>query len=399
MMEIHAPEKVGFSVERLKRVSSGMKKYVDEGLVAGIITLVARKGVVVHLEKSGYQNLQEKKPMALDTLFRIYSMTKPIASAALMMLYEQGLVRLEDPIHKYMPWFKDLKVIAAEGDLVKARQDITVRHLLTHTAGLSYGEYQIEQDSQVDRLYVDSDLENPTITNEELARRIADLPLRYHPGENWFYSYATDIVGYLVEILSEMTLSEFMGKNIFGPLGMEDTFFRVPNDKTHRLSELYGVTEDKPLDVIDASIGGDFFNCRRDGAGSGLVSTIEDFYRFAQCIFNRGELDGFRILGSRTVDLMRANHLPASLLPIPYPGGIPWGGEGFGLGFSVVMDSAQANLRGAVGSYGWGGWASTHVWIDPVEEIIRIIMAQHIPGGYYPIREDFGNAVYQALID
>lgn len=284
-MEIHAPEKVGFSAERLKRVSSGMKKYVDEGLVAGIITLVARKGVVVHLETSGYQNLQEKKPMALDTLFRIYSMTKPITSAALMMLYEQGLVRLEDPIHKYIPWFKDLKVIAAEGDLVKARQDITVRHLLTHTAGLSYGDYQNEQDSQVDRLYLDSDLENPTITNEELARRIADLPLRYHPGENYFYSYATDIVGYLVEILSEMTLSEFMGKNIFGPLGMEDTLFRVPNDKTHRLSELYGVTEDKPLDVIDASIGGDFFNCRRDAAGSGLVSTIKDYYRFAHCIF------------------------------------------------------------------------------------------------------------------
>jgi CubicO group peptidase (beta-lactamase class C family) len=153
------------------------------------------------------------------------------------------------------------------------------------------------------------------------------------------------------------------------------------------------------LDVIDASIGGDFFNCLRDGAGSGLVSTIEDFYRFAQCIFNRGELDGYRILGSRTVDLMRANHLPASLMPISYPGGVPWGGEGFGLGFSMVMDSAQANLRGAVGSFGWGGWASTHFWIDPVEEIIRIIMAQHIPGGYYSIREDFGNAVYQALID
>lgn len=397
-MKVHPPEKVGFSAERLKWVSSGMKKYVDEGLAAGIITLVARRGVVVHLETCGYQNLQEKKPMALDTLFRIYSMTKPIASAVLMMLYEQGLVRLEDPIDKYMPWFRDLKVMEAEGNLVRARQDITIKHLLTPTAGLSYGDYQNEQDSQVDRLYLDSDLENPTITNEEFARRIADLPLRYHPGENWFYSYATDIVGYLVEILSEMPLSEFMGKNIFGPLGMEDTFFRVHKNKTHRLSKLYGLTEDKPLDVIDASVGGDFFNVRRDAAGSGLVSTIEDFYRFAQCILNRGELDGFRILGSRTVDLMRTNHLANSLLPITYMGA-PWYGNGFGLGFSVVMDSSHANLRGAEGSHGWGGWASTHFWIDPAEMIIRILMMQYIPSRSYPIREDFRNAVYQALID
>lgn len=395
---VHPPEKVGFSVERLKRVSSGMKKYVDEGLAAGIITLVARRGVVVHLETCGYQNLQEKKPMALDTLFRIYSMTKPIASAALMMLYEQGLVRLEDPIDKYMPWFKDLKVIAAEGDLVKARQDITVRQLLTHTAGLSYGDYQNVMNSQIDFLYVQSDLENPGITNEEFSRRIADLPLRYHPGESWFYSYATDIVGCLVEIISEMTLSEFVGKYILDPLGMEDTFFRVPEDKVDRFSELYGKVEGNVLGVIDPSLGGDFFNCRRDAAGSGLVSTIEDYYRFAQCMLNRGELDGFRILGSRTVDMMRANHLHASLLPIKYTG-IPWHGIGFGLGFSVVINSIQENLRGSVGSHGWGGWASTHFWIDPVDELIRILMLQYLPSGSYPIREDFRNAVYQALID
>ena len=398
MLELHAPEKVGFSAERLNRVNDVMKKYIDQGLLAGTVTLVARKGSVVHLEANGCQNLREQKPMSLDTLFRIYSMTKPISSVALMILYEQGLVDLEDPIHKYMPWFKDLKVIAAEGDLVKARQDITVRHLLTHTAGLSYGDYQNEQDSQVDRLYFDSDLENPTITNEEFTRRIADLPLRYHPGESWFYSYATDIVGYLVEILSGMSLGDFMGKQIFKPLGMEDTFFRVPEAKRDRLSELYGLTDEKVFDVVDMSVGRDYFSFSRHSGGGGLVSTISDYYRFANCMLNRGELDGFRILGSRTVDLMRANHLPESLLPITYTG-IPWYGVGFGLGFSVVMDSVQVNLRGAVGSHGWGGWASTHFWIDPVEEIIRILMVQYIPSGSYSIREDFRNAVYQALID
>lgn len=398
MENLHSPDEVGFSVERLARINIVMQKYVNDELAAGTVTLVARKGAVVYLEESGYQNIKEKKPMALDTLFRIFSMTKPIAAAALMMLYEQGLVRLEEPVSKYMPWFKDVIVMEAGGNLVQARQEITIKHLLTHTAGLSYGYDEDEPDSQLDNLYVQADLENVDITNEEVSRRIADLPLRYHPGENWHYSYAMDIIGHLVEIISGMPLSEFLEKHIFAPLGMEDTFFRVPETKAHRLSELYGVTEEKTLDVIGISVGGDFFNVCRDGGGGGLVSTISDYYRFAQCMLNRGELDGFRILGSRTVDLMRINHLSPELLPIN-SAGVPLPGIGFGLGFSVIMDMTQATLRGSVGSYGWGGWASTHFWIDPVEEIIGISMLQYIPSRSYPIRESFRNAVYQALID
>lgn len=393
-MKLHTPDDLGFSLERLTRITKTMQRYVDDRKSAGIVTLVARQGAVVHLEKYGYQNLEKKTPMALDTLFRIYSMTKPITSVALMILYEQGLVRLEDPVHKYILGFKSVKVLESGGKLVKPNQDITIRHLLTHTAGLSYGD---EADSLIDRLYLQADLENHVHTNEEMTRRITDLPLRFHPGENWHYSYATDIVGYLIELISEVSLSEFLEEQIFSPLGMHETFFKVPTKLKHRLSELYGLTEDKFLGVIDAAVGGDFFDMRRDSGGAGLVSTIADYFRFTHCMLNKGELDEVQLLGPRTVELMRTNHLPARILPVIYDDK-PWPGHGFGLGFSVVLDVTQSDQLGSVGSHGWSGWASTHFWIDPVEEIIGILMLQYIPSRTYPIANDFRNAVYQALI-
>ena len=392
-MKLHPPDELGFSSERLRRVIKIMQQYVDDGKSAGIVTLVARWGAVVHLEKYGYQNLKENQSMELDTLFRIYSMTKPITSAALMMLYEKGLVRLDDPVDKYIPGFKSVKVLEAGGRLVAPKRDITIHHLLTHTAGLSYGD---QTDSLIDGLYKQANLDNVDHTNEEVTRRIMEIPLRYHPGENWHYSYATDIIGYLIEILSGVPLSEFLKEQIFIPLGMADTFFRIPETKKHRLSELYGMTEDRFLDVIDTTVGGDFFTVRRDGGGAGLVSTIADYFRFAQCMLNKGELDGVRLLGPRTIELMRTNHLPASMLPITMEE--PWPGIGFGLGFSVVLDVTQSDQRGSVGSHGWGGWASTHFWIDPVEEIIGILLLQFIPSRTYPIANDFRNIVYQSLI-
>jgi CubicO group peptidase (beta-lactamase class C family) len=392
-MKLYPPDELGFSSERLTRVTKVMQQYVDDGKSAGMVTLVARRSAVVHLEKYGYQNLKENQSMELDTLFRIYSMTKPITSAALMMLYEKGLVRLDDPVDKYIPGFKSVKVLEAGGKLVAPKRDITIHHLLTHTAGLSYGD---QTDSLIDGLYKQANLENVNHTNEEVTRRIMEIPLRFHPGENWHYSYATDIIGYLIEILSGVPLSEFLKEHFFIPLGMNDTFFRIPETKKHRISELYGVTEDKFLDVIDTSFGGDFFNVRRDSGGSGLVSTIADYFRFAQCMLNKGELDGVRLLGPRTIELMRTNHLPASMLPITMEE--PWPGIGFGLGFSVVLDVTQSDQRGSVGSHGWGGWASTHFWIDPIEEIIGILLLQFIPSRTYPIVNDFRNIVYQSLI-
>ena len=393
-MKLHPPEEFGFSSERLKHITKIMQHYVDDGKTAGIVTLVARRGGVVHLEKCGYQNLEEKKPMALDTLFRIYSMTKPITSAALMMLYERGLIRLEDPVHKYIPGFKKVKVLDAGGRLVAPNRDISIRHLLTHTAGLSYGD---EPGSLIDRLYKPADLENVNITNAEITRRLMELPLRFHPGENWHYSYATDVVGYLIELISGVSLFEFLTEHIFIPLGMHETFFKVPAEMKERFSELYGMTDDQFLDVIDTSVGGDFFHVHRDGGGAGLVSTVADYFRFAQCMLNKGELEGMRLLGPRTVDLMRTNHLPAGMLPIVM--GVPWPGIGFGLGFSVVLDITQSDQRGSVGSHGWGGWASTHFWIDPVEEIIGILLLQYIPSGTHPIANIFRNMVYSAMVD
>ena len=393
-MKMQSPVDFGFNLERLSLVTTVIQRYVDDGKAAGIVTLIARRGAVVHLEKFGYQNLEEKKSIALDTLFRIYSMTKPITSMAFMMLYEQGLIRLEDPVHMYIPGFKSTKVLEAGGKLVPPHQDIKIKHLLAHTAGLSYGD---QTDSLIDKLYTNANLEKDNLSNEEVVQRITDLPLRFHPGENWHYSYATDVIGYLVELLSGKSLSEFMKEKIFIPLGMVDTFFRVPETSRHRFSELYGYTDKKFLDVIDPGIGGDFFDVRRNSGGGGLVSTIADYFRFAQCMLNQGELDGMRLLGPRTVELMRTNHLPTSMLPIAMEE--PWPGFGFGLGFSVVLDITQADQRGSVGSYGWGGWANTHFWIDPVEEIVGILMLQYIPTRTFPITNDFRNAVYQALVD
>jgi CubicO group peptidase (beta-lactamase class C family) len=393
-MKLYSPVDFGFDLKRISCLTKIVHRYVDEGKSAGIITLLARRGAVVHLEKYGYQNLEKKKPIAFDTLFRIYSMTKPITSVAFMMLYEEGLIRLEDPVHKYIPEFKSMEVVEAGGKLVAPNQDVKIIHLLTHTAGLSYGD---QKDSLVDKLYVRANLEEEGTSNEEFVRRITDLPLRFHPGENWHYSYATDVIGYLVELLSGVSLSEFMKEKIFIPLGMVDTFFRVPETSKHRLSELYGYTEDKFLQVIDNSIGGNFYEIRRDSGGAGLVSTITDYFRFAQCMLNRGELDEARLLGPKTVELMRVNHLPASMLPIVMEE--PWPGIGFGLGFSVVIDITQSDQRGSIGSHGWGGWASTHFWIDPIEEIIGILMLQYIPSRTFPLTNDFRNAVYQALIE
>jgi len=324
-------------------------------------------------------------------------MTKPITSVALMMLFEQGLVRLTDPVAKFIPEFGKVMVLVGQDGLTDLEREITIQDLLRHTAGLSYGGYEDTHDP-IDKLYDQVDLTPPDITNKEMVRRITELPLANQPGQAWRYSVATDVVGHVVEVISDMSLGEFFEEKIFKPLGMADTAFTVPLEKVDRLATLYGKTDEDPLGLIDVATGGDYFNTRLELGGAGLVSTAADYLRFAQLVLNKGELDGVRLLGPKTVELMTANHLPPALLPMAM-GEEQMPGLGFGLGFSVMMDVAQSGWMGSVGLHGWGGWASTHFWVDPEEQLIGILMLQYIPSGTYPIRTDFRTLVYQALVE
>jgi len=395
-MERCSPGEVGFSAERLKRIDAAMQRYIDQRKLAGIAALVARRGRVVHFERFGLQDIEANEPIQLDTIFRIYSMTKPITSVALMMLYEHALFHLTDPVSKFIPEFKKVKVLVNEGELADLTREITIHDLLTHTAGLSYGD---EADSPVDELYRQAEVFLPDITLQEMIRRLSELPLADQPGQVWRYSVATDVVGYLVEVISGMSLGDFFEEEIFQPLGMADTAFSVPPQQIHRFATLYGPTEDSPLEVLDKPAESEWLApVRLHSGGHGLVSTAADYLRFAQMVLNKGELDGVRLLGPKTIELMTTNHLPPTLLPFAMgEEGMP--GLGFGLGFSVMMDVAQSGMMGSVGLHGWGGYASTHFWVDPVEQLIGILMTQLLPSGTYPTTNDFRTLVYQALVD
>jgi CubicO group peptidase (beta-lactamase class C family) len=392
------PNTMGFSLERLDHINSLMNRYVESGILAGIETCVWRRGETVHRETFGYQNLETKTLLSEDSIYRIYSMTKPIASVALMMLYEEALFNLTDAVGKYLPAFNDVKVMDPDGELKDPQRPMTIQDLLRHTAGLSYGGH-IESNSPVDKLYDDAELFDKNLTNEEFSARVSELPLMYHPGDQWHYSVATDIVGYLVEVLSDKTLAEFMQEKIFEPLGMVDTAFHIDPVKLSRFCTLYGLTEDSELGTLDLPDESEFLPpVKLHAGGSGLVSTTSDYLKFARCILNKGELDGVRLLGPRTVDFMTSNHLPAALRPIAFEGAEPMLGMGFGLGFGVMLDPAQSGVMGSVGDHSWGGYAETFFWIDPQKDLIAIMMSQYLPSQTYPIRKEFRTAVYQALI-
>ncbi|MCP4363147.1 MAG: beta-lactamase family protein [Chloroflexi bacterium] len=399
-MELYPPEKSGFSSKRLSRINDLMQRYIDAGKLAGMVSLVARHGRVCHLQTHGYRDLSTQTAMEDDTIFRIYSMTKPITCAALMMLYEQSLFNLTDPIDEYISAFKYVKVWTEDDGLVNPIRPITIQDLLRHTAGLTYGGF-VESATPIDKLYDEADLYNPTLTNQGVAERIANLPLLYHPGTKWHYSMATDIVGYLVEVLSGKTLADFMQEHIFDPLGMGDTAFHIEASKIERFATLYGKKADNDdLGALDKPANSVYLPpITNHTGGHGLVSTISDYWQFAQCILNRGNWNDVRLLAPRTVGLMTCNHLPTELLPIAFEGSVPMLGMGYGLGFGVMLDVAQTGMMGSVGDHGWGGYAETYFWIDPTEEMVAILMAQYLPSQTYPIRQEFRTAVYQALIE
>lgn len=399
------PGEVGVSSDRLARLSDVMQAYVDDGKLAGIVTLLARRGKVFHFEKFGLRDIDSGRPMELDTIVRFYSMTKPITSAAVMSLHEEGHFQLDEPVSGFIPELSDLKVYAGMGEtgmrLVDQERPITIRHLLTHTAGLSNGVFE---DSPVEDMYrkafprpYDTDLEG-------WVARLGELPLVYQPGAGWRYSVATDVLGRLVEVVSGQTFDRFLRERIFEPLGMPDTGFHVPEESLDRFATVYGPSDNGGIAALDSPAVMQFTRpVQMFSGGGGLVSTAADYFRFCQMMLNGGELDGTRVLGRKTIELMTANHLPPELIPfriseqsesVSFTAGC-----GFGLGFKVVIDVAQTGIPGSVGSYAWVGAASTVFWIDPVEDLIAIFLAQFMPTGTYPVWRQFQVLTYQAMAE
>lgn len=390
------PKKVGMSQARLERIEPAMQAFVDEQKLAGTLTLVARKGKVVHVEGVGYRDREAKAPMSEDTIFRIYSMTKPITAVAALTLWEQGKFQMNDPVSKYLPELANLKVYAGmDGEnmvLEDTSKVMTIKQLFTHTAGFSYGFTQ----SPVDKLYQQSALFSGQIKRQDLLKEVAKLPLNHQPGSKWNYSIGTDIIGILVERLSGQTLGAYFEQHIFEPLEMDDTGFYVPEDKQDRLAQIYVINQQGQTVPMENEPLGDYLSAPEiESGGGGLVSTIEDYYTFTQMLLNGGEYQGKRILGRKTVEYMRTNHLPTSLIPFEPTST----GEGYGLAMSVTVDEQGANTMGSAGDYGWAGAASTYFRIDPKEQMIVISMTQLMPSSYFSYNKDFKNIAYQALID
>jgi CubicO group peptidase (beta-lactamase class C family) len=366
---------VGVSAERLTRLRDGMKSLVDQGRLAGVVTMVARHGKVIEFEATGKRDIAANLPMQKDSIFRIYSMTKPITGVAMMMLLEEGKWQLNDPVAKYIPEFADLKVYAtdANGNMVLKDQvhPVTMRELMSHSGGFTYGYFS---NTPVDKLQREADVLNANNTLEEMIKRVAKLPLSAQPGSEWHYSISTDIQGYIVQKLSGMPFEEFLEKRIFKPLNMVDTGFYVPAQNLKRLAEFYSYGKDGQMEVVRGGLNHDFSaKPALASGGGGLVSTATDYMRFCQMLLNGGKLDGVRLLSPRGVELMRTNVLPPAT-PTLSPG------AGFGLDFAVYTDVAAAGGYYGKGTFYWGGAAGTWFWIDPTDDLIVIGMIQQVAG-------------------
>lgn len=388
--------KQGFSEQRLLRINSRMQEYIDEGKLAGIMTLVSRNNQTVHFAAQGMQDKEAGIPLQRDTIFRIYSMTKPITTVAALTLWEQGKFHMNDPISMYLPELANLKVyVSGSGEnmvLEDAKYPIRIIDLFTHTAGFSYGF----SGSEVDKLYRASPMMQRKTKPENVLAELAKLPLNHQPGTQWNYGVNTDVIGFLVEKLSNMKLGEYVKQEILTPLNMQDTGFYVPAEKAQRFSKVYNNNKEGKTVVMENEPLGDFLSDPEvHNGGGGMVSTIDDFLIFARMLLNNGEGNGVRILGRKTVEYMRSNHLPANLLPFT-----SWAaGEGFGLAMSVTTNTGDLKFLGSEGNYGWSGAASTYFRIDPVENLIIIGMAQFIPVGTHRYADDLRNLSYQALVD
>jgi CubicO group peptidase (beta-lactamase class C family) len=394
-----APEQVGLSSQRLARIKPALQEFVDHQQVSGVVTMIARKGQVVYSDALGMQDIEEKKPMRGDTMCRIYSMTKPITSAAVMMLYEEDKLELDDPVSKYLPELAGLKVFVrvngAALELEDAEREMTIRDLLRHTSGLTYGVFGV---TPVDLRYLSAGILAPDGTLAEMVTKLQSLPLLYQPGSRFNYGVSTDVLGRIVEVASGKPFDAFLQERVFAPLAMVDTGFYVPAEKHDRLATNYGPKPGGGLQTIDAFRSSAFrHKPKLLSGGGGLVSTAPDYMRFCLMLLNRGELDGKRLLSAETVDTMTKNQLPAQAYPIEI-GGFKRQGVGFGLGFSVIAERIDAAPYVPVGEYGWGGAASTHFWISPQHELAVIVLTQYMP---FSLRLEAAvkPLVYDAIID
>lgn len=404
-LQTASAESVGMNSERLNRITDSMQELVEKGLLAGAVTIAARDSQVVHFESVGYRNLESQTAMTNDTLFRIYSMTKPITGVALMILYEEGHFNLSDPVEMHIPELKNLRVFAgtdSTGNMLTepSNHPMTIRELMSHTAGLTYG---IFAQSPVDAAYVEAGLGDATAagnlpkgeTGQDLMRKLGQIPLKHQPGTRWEYSVAVDVQGYLVEVLSGESLGEFMQEKIFDPLGMIDTHFYAPENKRDRFAQMYVYSENGELTANEMFPGTDYTTYPDfEAGGSGLVSTASDYMRFSQMLLNGGELNGVRVLAPLTVSLMSRDQTPKGMAS----SNLSASGTTFGLDFAIVTDPVEAESY-SIGEYYWGGAAGTWFWIDPVEDIVFVGMIQ-AAGALTPnVRRISRRLLYQSIME
>ena len=391
-LTIAKPEQVGLSSERLTRITEMMKTDVEKGRMPGAIALVARKGRIVYFEAAGFRDRAAGAPLRTDDIFRIYSMTKPFTSVAVMLLRDEGRFDLSDPISKYIPQLGKLQVGVEKKDAMgpvtlameSSKRDMTIQDLLRHTSGLTYGVFGA---GEVKKLYGEIGVDSRDITSTELIDRLAKVPLMYQPGTTWEYGRSTDVLGRLVEVLSGKSLGQFFDERIFQPLKMTDSGFQVPAAKKDRIAQPFTIDPDtgKPIALFDPTSAP-----RYESGGGGGSSTAMDYARFAQMLLNRGRLDGARLLSRKTVELMTADHLGR----IEGPGA----GYGFGLGFAVRREPGTPGVSGSLGDYTWSGFGGTAFWVDPKEELVAVWMMQ-APSQLRYYRQLFRTLVYQAIAD
>ncbi len=400
-MPVAKPESVGLSADRLARISSVVQDHVDRRQIAGAVTLIARRGRIAYFNAFGELDRERHEPMPTDAIFRIASMSKAVTSVAAMMLMEEGKLLLDDPVSKFIPAYKQTRVAVlppnpaapgATAGSVPATRQITIRDLLTHTAGVSYGTGALEDQYKAANAYrwYCANRDEPI---GAIVERLATLPFTAQPGERWVYGFSTDILGHVVEQASGQTLDAFMRTRIFEPLKMVDTSFYLPEAKRGRLATVYSMSNDGVLSrAPDEYMGqGDYVTGPRTcfSGGAGLLSTASDYARFLQMLLNGGDLDGARLLAPHTVALMTSNHVGTLY---------EQGRFGFGLGFEVVEHVGRAGRLGAVGEFGWGGAYYTEFWVDPQDDLVAVFMTQTLPQGHLDLEPIFKNLVYQAIV-